>query len=289
MSAGVEAVNPVAGVEVGVGRHTGGDVAHRHRLSRLRVVVESEVIVVGVAVELGRHRPLEPGDDPGVLPSPGSQTLPVTRRDVAQQRHLLPGQLCLAELCDEPGESVPRVGPVQPQEEVVGQTEGGGQTDQPLTRSPGVAVTSELSEGLQLRRGEPRTEELGQLGEQPVRSKAGVNTCRGARKAATRLRSVLALTEEGERGDLHVAGERFMVAEGWEDLSVGEDLSQGLQNSRGSVEVLLAGLEPDVVCRVVARDHDVLQARAVLLPDVLQHLNHSQVGCGDGGGVGTLL
>ena len=80
-----------------------------------------------------------------------------------------------------------------------------------------------------------------------------------------------------------------MVAEGGEDLSVGEDLSQGLQNSRGSVEVLLAGLEPDVVCRVVARDHDVLQARAVLLPDVLQHLNHSQVGGGDGGGVGTLL
>ena len=89
--------------------------------------------------------------------------------------------------------------------------------------------------------------------------------------------------------DLHVAGEWLVVAEGRKDLSVREDLSERLEDGPSSVEVVLAGLEPDVVCRVVARDHDVLQARAVLLPDVLQHLNHSQVGCGDGGGVGTLL
>ena len=75
-------------------------------------------------------------------------------------------------------------------------------------------------------------------------------------------------------GDLHVAGERFVVPERREDLSVGEDLGQRLEHSRGSVEVVLAGLEPHVVGRVVSGDHDVLQGGAVLLLDVLQHLNH---------------
>ena len=75
--------------------------------------------------------------------------------------------------------------------------------------------------------------------------------------------------------DLHVAGEGLVVAEGGEDLSVREDLGERLEDGPGGVEVVLAGLEPDVVGRIVARDHDVLQGGAVLLLDLLQHLRRS--------------
>ena len=75
--------------------------------------------------------------------------------------------------------------------------------------------------------------------------------------------------------DVHVAGEWLVVAEGREDLSVREDLSERLEDGPSSVEVVLAGLEPDVVGRIVARDHDVLQGGAVLLLDLLQHLRRS--------------
>ena len=87
--------------------------------------------------------------------------------------------------------------------------------------------------------------------------------------------------------DLHVAGERLVVTEGREDLSLGEYLGQRLEDCPGRVQVVLAGLEPDVVCRVVSGDHDELQGGAVLLLDVLQHLQHgSSVRTEVTGGVG---
>ena len=73
--------------------------------------------------------------------------------------------------------------------------------------------------------------------------------------------------------DLHVAGEWLVVAEGREDLSVREDLSERLEDGPSSVEVVLAGLEPHVVGWIVACDHDVVEAGPVLLPDLLQHLD----------------
>ena len=51
--------------------------------------MQGEVVIVGVAVELARDGLLEPGDDPGVLPAPGAQTLRVARRHVAQDVDLV--------------------------------------------------------------------------------------------------------------------------------------------------------------------------------------------------------
>ena len=72
--------------------------------------------------------------------------------------------------------------------------------------------------------------------------------------------------------DLHVAGEWLVVAEGREDLSVREDLSERLEDGPSSVEVVLAGLKPHVVSGIVTSDHDVVEAGPVLRPDLLQHL-----------------
>ena len=86
----VHVIYPVPGAEAGVGGHAGRDEAHAGGAAGVGgVVVEGEVVVVGVAVELGRHRVLEPGDDPGVLPAPGAQTLRVARRHVAQDVDLV--------------------------------------------------------------------------------------------------------------------------------------------------------------------------------------------------------
>ena len=68
--------------------------------------MQCEVVIVGVAVELARDGLLEPGDDPGVLPAPGPQTLGVARRNVAQDVDLLPGCLRLQQLVNQPDQHV---------------------------------------------------------------------------------------------------------------------------------------------------------------------------------------
>ena len=64
------------------------------------------VTVLSMSVCPHHYEPRLPGDDPGVLPAPGPQTLGVARRHMAQDVNLLPGSLRLQQPVNQPDQHV---------------------------------------------------------------------------------------------------------------------------------------------------------------------------------------
>ena len=90
-----------------------------------------------------------------VFSAPGSETLSITRGNMTENMNLLTSIFSQQQLINQPGQHVAWVRPVHPQPEVVGETQGRGEADDPEAGDPGVGVGCLLREGVQLRLRQP--------------------------------------------------------------------------------------------------------------------------------------